>query len=237
MKEYKIYPMNCGLTIRDTSQTAYGLNPGTPYNLPIIAYYITDGVDKIIVDTGGTPADGVSHMYYTQAEDETLEKQLQILGVDPAEVRTVILTHLHWDHCANNHLFPNAVFYAQREELRYAAAPIDWHRRYYDPHILFRTTYEILDGDTEIMDGIRVILTPGHSPGSQSVLVNTSAGIYAIPGDLVTIMEAWEARPMIPNGLHVDLISHTESLKKLHKACDFILPSHDPKTLAKKCYP
>ncbi len=237
MKEYVIYPMNCGLTIRDTSQTAYNLNPGVPYHLPIISYYVTDGERKIIVDTGGTPADGKHHMYYTQAEHETLARQLDLLHIRPDEVDTVILTHLHWDHCANNHLFPNAKFYVQREELRYAAAPIDMHRCYYDPHILFQTSYEILDGDTDIMDGIRVITTPGHSPGSQAVLVRTSAGIYAIPGDLVTILEAWEARPMIPNGLHVDLVSFESSLKKLRSACDHILPSHDPKTLSQKMYP
>jgi glyoxylase-like metal-dependent hydrolase (beta-lactamase superfamily II) len=237
MNEYTIQPLNCGLTIRDTSQTAYQLNPGVPYNLPVISYYVTDGREKIIVDTGGTPADGRSHMYYAQAEDETLEKQLGKIGVDPKDVQTVIFTHLHWDHCANNHLFPNAKFYAQREELRYAAAPIEWHRKYYDPHILFQTKYEFLDKDCEILEGINVLFTPGHSPGSQSVLVNTKDGIYAIPGDLVTIMEQWEANPKIPNGLHVDLVSFSESLDRLSRVCDHILPSHDPRTLAKEIYP
>src|SRR3972149_878825 len=49
------------------------------------------------------------------------------LGIRPEDIDIVINTHLHWDHCYNNHLFPRATIYAQRAELQYAIAPLPLH--------------------------------------------------------------------------------------------------------------
>lgn len=237
MKYYTIYPLNLGMTIRDKSGAAYQKSPGTPCNLPIIAFYVTDGTEKILVDTGGDPADGTKHMPYTQDPEEFIDKALEKIGVKSEEITKVILTHLHWDHASNNTLFPNAVFYVQKKELQYAVAPLEIHKKYYDLPLIFQTEYVVLDGDAQIMDGISVVLTPGHSPGSQTVLVNTHNGLFALTGDLVTIYECWESTPKIANGLHTNLVEYYESFNKLEKLCDHILPGHDIKIFEKKMYP
>lgn len=226
MPDYKIYPIQLGRTVR----------PG-PGETPILAFYVTDGEHKIVVDTGGTPADGKSHMPYYQEADETLDQKLQALGVDPADVDMVILTHLHWDHVSNNHLFPNAKFYAQRRELHYAAAPIPLHAPGYNQALIFQTKYEVLDGDEEILPGLSVLLVPSHSDGSQCVIVETTAGRYAITGDFITQYSQWESNPRVCGGIHTSLIDYFASFKKLEKACDYILPGHDYKVLDQKVYP
>ena len=61
---------------------------------------------------------------FERQESEEPLLQLNGAGVDPADIRDVIFTHLHWDHCSNVNLFPNARFTVQDEELRYAVSPI-----------------------------------------------------------------------------------------------------------------
>lgn len=112
MANYKIYPLNLGKLIRNNAET------------PIVAFYLTDGVNKVIVDTGGVPADGKKFMPYFQEPGQRIEEALANLGVDPAEINIVINTHFHWDHMSNNHLFVNARHYVQRAEYQYALAPI-----------------------------------------------------------------------------------------------------------------
>lgn len=238
MSNYKIYPMNFGRTIRDKSSgPTYGKGYGILLDTPITGWYITDGIRQIIVDTGGIPADGVSKMPYYQEGDHNVAGQLRKLDINPKKIDTVILTHLHWDHAGNNHMFPNAKFYVQKAELQYAVAPIPIHVNHFDCKTIFETKYEVLNGDEQIMSGISVLLTPGHTPGSQCVLVNTSEGVYAITGDFVANYECWDAVPRIAGGVHVDLVSYYESFKKLEKVCDFILPGHEYKVFNHECYP
>ena len=225
MASFKIYPISLGRTVRAGLET------------PILSYYVTDGTNRIVVDTGGIPADGVCHMPYYQEADETLDQKLLSMGVSLDSVNMVILTHLHWDHMSNNHLFPNAKFYVQKAELQYAVAPIPIHIPAYDLQLIFKTKYEILDGDEEIIPGLSVLLVPGHSPGSHCVIVDTEAGKYAIAGDFINQYECWESNPRICGNVHTDLVAYYESFKKLEKACDFILPGHDYKVLEHKVYP
>ena len=237
MPHYKIYPMKLGTSVRDSSAVAYQQNPGALREQPIISYYVTDGVRKIVVDTGGDPANGLNHAPYSQEPDDFLPQRLAALGVSCGEIDTVILTHLHWDHCYNNSLFEKAAFYVQKEELRYAATPLAIQKKLYMQPVVFQTDYVILDGEAEILPGIRVIPTPGHSPGSQSVLIDTEKGVCALTGDLVPVYECWQARPRIVNGLHTDMVAYYDSFEKLEKVCDFILPGHDPKVFDQVCYP
>src|SRR5690348_7868579 len=99
----------------------------------------------------------------------------------PREVACVINTHLHFDHCGGNRLFPGTPIYVQRLE-REAARSED----YTIPEwVDFEgATYVELDGDHAVLPGLRVVPTPGHSPGHQSVLVETDDGLAVVAGDV-----------------------------------------------------
>ena len=110
-----------------------------------------------------------------------MESQLARFSTVPEEIRLVVNTHLHIDHCGGNCFLPNARFLAQKSELEYALDSLAVHRPAYDVDLSLMGL-ELLEGDTEITEGVRTIVTPGHSPGSQTVLVDTSKGLYVIAG-------------------------------------------------------
>ena len=233
---YKIYPLDCGSMVRERSILLFQKDPGTKMDVTTLCFYITDGKQKILVETAGEPADGTNHAPYSQRPDQFLDKQLLKIGVDPKDIEMVIFTHLHWDHASNNHLFPNAKFYVQKTELQYAACPLEIQRHYYNIPLIFQTSYEALEGDEELLEGILAITTPGHTPGSQTILVQGENKIYALLGDLVSAVEAWTATPRIINGIHTDVEACLTSMKKVAKYSNEVLPTHDVRVLGQNVY-
>jgi glyoxylase-like metal-dependent hydrolase (beta-lactamase superfamily II) len=104
-------------------------------------------------------------------------------------------------------------------------------------------TFEYLDGDAEIVPGVKAILTPGHSPGSQALLVDTAKGLYVIAGDTITHFENMDVPAgdsFWPNAIYTDLSEYYGSLDRLRDLRDhggFILPGHDMLVLEKSIYP
>ena len=99
----------------------------------------------------------------------------------PRDVLCVINTHLHFDHCGGNRLFAGTPIHVQRAEREAARA-----EGYTIPEwVEFDgATYVEHDGEAEILPGVRVLPTPGHTPGHQSVLVDTDDGLVVLAGDV-----------------------------------------------------
>ncbi len=237
MSKYKIYPLHLGTITRDNTNMMYMVDPGRKIHIPLIAWLLHDGDKYILVDTGGTPCDGVHYMPYVQEADQNLPAQLKKHGVNPDEIETVVMTHLHWDHAGGNMYFPNAKFYVQRRELEYAVAPLAIQKNAYNYELVFKTRYEVIDGECCITDGISVIPTPGHSPGSQSVIVDTEDGKYIIVGDLICLYDCMERSPMVINGLHTNLFEYYDSMERVAGFGRRLLPGHEPKIFDHEVYP
>ena len=90
------------------------------------------------------------------------------LDMSPADIELVINTHLHFDHCGQNAVFSHAPFFIQRAELSRAQREAPELRDWID---FAGARFELLDGDAEVLPGLRVIATPGHTEGHQCVLV------------------------------------------------------------------
>src|SRR3989441_2282324 len=131
----------------------------------------------ILVDTGvGWPDDMLKDwkIVNRHAADAMAEHDLS-----PADVRIVINTHLHFDHCGQNAVFKQAPFYIQRPELERArkdGETVEW----FD---FAGARFELLDGDAQIADGVRVVATPGHTIGHQSVFVDAGGAADVMIGD------------------------------------------------------
>ena len=99
----------------------------------------------------------------------------------PRDVVCVINTHLHFDHCGGNRLFAGTPIHVQRREREDARGPDytvpEWVE--FDG-----ATYVEHDGEAEIAPGVRVVPTPGHTRGHQSVLVDTDDGLVVCAGDV-----------------------------------------------------
>jgi glyoxylase-like metal-dependent hydrolase (beta-lactamase superfamily II) len=141
-----------------------------------------------------------------------LEDSLLDIGYQPAEVRWVINTHLHFDHAGGNTKsagaqngrsqakpgslaapevslsFPNATYVVQRKELEFASHTNERTRASYLPHnwelVTAQGKWRLLDGDTEVLPGISVRMTPGHVPFHQSVLVHDRGETAVFLGDI-----------------------------------------------------
>ena len=128
-----------------------------------------------------------------------LEDGLAALGVRPEDVGIVIDTHLHFDHAGGNTYveaggepratFPNARYVVQRGEYIYATHTNERTAGSYFPHnfgpIAAADRFDFVDGEREIVYGIRVIPTPGHTPFHQSVLIESGGEAAFYPADLV----------------------------------------------------
>ena len=237
MDTYYICPLRLGTIKRKKGNMSYASDITDILDFPLIAYYLESGRHKILVDTGGTPPDGKRWQPYSRLEEEATDKALSAIGVDPEDIDIVILTHLHWDHASNNHLFPKARFIVQKKEYNYLTVFEPSVKNGFDTELVMRTEYELVDGDCEIVEGISVVLTPGHSTGMQCVVVNTAAGKYVIGADLITLFENWEAVPHIPNGVFYDLDLMIDSMKKIDLIHGTVLPGHDERVFEHKVYP
>lgn len=250
MEIYKIYPLHLGDAEIDKSSFTYRRDSGVSLSFPYVSYLIANENIKILVDTGpGSEEWNAKHHYpIRKSKDQEICAALEKAGVLPEEINIVILTHLHWDHCSNNHEFPKARFYLQKAELAFAWKPLPIYMNSYEhlgngiqpcwyPYI---NQYETISGDYVLRDGIQILSLPGHSPGSQGVLVNTTGGKYLIAGDCVPLYECWEKGSYgypLPGGIFTNLFETYESYEKIACTSNYILPGHDYRVFDYKVYP
>ena len=245
---YTITPVSVGMLTIDHASLVWGQQYGLEVQVPVMMFYVQGGGRHILVDTGCSEPESAARYHYpfVRQPEEDPARALNAAGVSPLEIDTVVATHLHWDHCYNHELFPNARFLVQRKELQFAAAPYPIFANAYEAPITgmtpayARTKFEVLDGDLDLADGLKVVSAPGHTPGMQCLLVNTAAGAYYIAGDNVALYENLDGnrfgRP-IPGVNFVDLGEYYASLRAMLRLADHILPGHEPKVLDKRLYP
>jgi len=108
-----------------------------------------------------------------------IEDELAHRDMHAADVVAIATSHLHFDHCGQNARFAGVPIYVQRRE-REAARAIGYS---VPEWIEFPgARYELVDGEAEPLGGIRLVATPGHTPGHQSALVKTPDAIVALAG-------------------------------------------------------
>ena len=156
-----------------------------------------------------------------------LLERLRAAGLAPEDVERVVLTHAHWDHCQNVDCFPNAEVLLHQDELEYTAAPnpLDWATPAWTVDVLRRSRImAVRDGD-ELESGVRVLATPGHSPGSMSLLVQTPEGMIGLVGDALPSRAA--AGMLAPRLIFWDEEAARRSARRIVDACRTIYPGHD----------
>lgn len=142
---------------------------------PVYAYAVSHPDGLVLVDTGMID----SHPEIEGDYRPTLHP-LTEHGLPLDEVVAVVNTHLHFDHCGGNRLFPGTPIYVQRAEKEAARGPDYTIPEWVD---FPGARYELLDGEAEVVPGISVLPTPGHTSGHQSVVVATAEGPVVLAGD------------------------------------------------------
>lgn len=221
---------------------------GETLDIPLIMFVIQGGETPVVVDTGADLSRAWDHhrIRMEQSPEERPDAAVRALGIDPDEVGLVVNTHLHWDHCSNNHLFPNARIAVQQREIAFARNPVVWHRRQFEDLLGVTASWlraeeriDPIDGDTELAPGLSVVSLPGHTPGSQGVVVEAETNRYLIAGDCVDLYENWEGDAeavRIPSGFFTDLVAYEQSLRRIERLDCEVIPSHDPLVVERRVF-
>lgn len=206
--------------------------------VPCMAWYLTDGIHHILFDTGfGDPGGPASQQTaFCVQRDESLDSLMVKEACPVDSVDLVVLSHLHWDHCADLDLFPSADLVVQAEELRFALnAPVILAEAFDSP-VIGRTPswlerrLTLLHGDEEILPGLRAVSTPGHTVGHQSLIVHCSDGEIGLAADLFPLQANIDGDGkghFLPNAC-LNVLDWLSSAERFASQCDRIVPSHDP---------
>jgi N-acyl homoserine lactone hydrolase len=149
--------------------------------MPVYVHVIDHPDGRVLVDTGMTRL----HPAVADMDPRLVPLSPQARG-HLADVDVVVNTHLHFDHCGGNHLFAGTPIYVQRRELDDAHQLED----YTIPEWVDApgVEYVAVDGELEVLPGLRLVPTPGHTDGSQVVVVGTSGRPVVVCGDTAVFL-------------------------------------------------
>ncbi|HUC58719.1 MAG TPA: N-acyl homoserine lactonase family protein [Streptosporangiaceae bacterium] len=180
---------------------------------PVHGFVVSHPGGAVLVDTGvGGPPDVLSDW---RVVNRTVAEALADYDMIPDDIDLVINTHLHFDHCGQNSVFSHAACWVQRTELARCQAE---EPELYDWFDFMNGRFELLDGDTEVVPGLSVITTPGHTSGHQSVVVSTGEGrAEVLIGDAAYTSVQYEG-PVgseLPPGQAADKVAWRGSLSRV----------------------
>jgi len=216
--------------------------------IDIVNYiWFLEGPKQNIIVDAGIPPERLIKRGYDVESIQTVEEGLKELGLGVEDIDMVIVTHSDHDHIALAHKFRKARFLIQKAELNFAR----------NPHPLFKAlrpkdqtelmdglSFEVVEGDIKVDDNIELLLTPGHTPGGQSVAVKTKKGRAIITG-WCCIQENFDPPPevrdkglsFIPPGMHTDLLEAYESVAMVKRLADLVIPIHELGFIDKRTIP
>jgi glyoxylase-like metal-dependent hydrolase (beta-lactamase superfamily II) len=218
---------------------------GDPHDGPMPMDYfvwaVKSGDRTFVIDTGFNEAMARKRgRNFLQCPGEGLRK----LGVEPASVTDVVITHLHYDHCGNYDLFPAAKYHIQDREMMFATGRYMTHAHMRLPfeaddvvaivRKLFQDRLVFHDGDEELAPGLSVHHVGGHSMGLQMVRVRTRRGFVVLASDATHYyanIERGIPYPIVFNA--GDVLNGYSRAYQLADSREHVIPGHDPLVLQK----
>ena len=242
-----IHPLIPARLSAEAGRLTYLRNYGKRIWIPAPFYVIKGGDEPILVDTSGSGSEMAAMRTEPVESIMEFEEALERVQLKVDDIRLVLHTHLMYDHCANSSRLKKARFVVQKKELDFALHPHPMFAGVYRRDLFENLPFEIIEGDVEIRPGIKLLFTPGHTPGNQSVAVSTSAGLAVITGFCCLLESfvpqkspAWvteQAPAVVPPGIHTDMLQAYDSMIRVKEVADIIIPFHDPVMAAKQRIP
>lgn len=201
-----------------------------------------EGKAPVLVDIGFPQDSGAAHGV---TDFLAAEVMLSKIGVQPGEIRTAIVSHLHWDHFNQPSRFPNATFWIQDDDIRYftqtgAGDPAARHASDVESlHMLPALVRDgrvraLAGGETPVIPGVRTIHVGGHTPGLQITVCERSEGPVVIACDASHFYGNLERRT--PSNLYYRYDQFQDGLRAIERAKGAggaWFPGHDPAMLAR----
>jgi N-acyl homoserine lactone hydrolase len=214
----RLYILNCGDGVAgDISRWSPGVDVGKSMEMTENCYLIHHAQGWLLWDTGipdsiasmpnglAPPDPRAIHWHVTK----TLDSQLEMLGVKPADIKFVAISHSHPDHIGNISMFPQSTVLVQKAEY-------DWPAPFGQKLRAVASEVKTLEGDYDVFgDGsVTLLATPGHTPGHQSLLVKLpKTGAIVLSGDAVHFQSNWDNR-RVPS-INVDKDKTVASMQRI----------------------
>jgi glyoxylase-like metal-dependent hydrolase (beta-lactamase superfamily II) len=198
---------------------------GKKYRSALKPMLVQTARQNILIDTGFSKVPPEYEKFARKEPGPGLVEQLGKLGLEPRDIHVIVNTHLHYDHAGNNNLFPDAVAVVQRTEIEYAKDPHRFQKGGYIPELYAKTPLEAIEGEKEITPGVRLVPTPGHTPGHQSVVVEWRSQRFVYTGDICPLRENYERRNVV--GILYNPVDALASIDKLRALGGTPVFSHD----------
>lgn len=235
-----------GRTSHEAAPYGYGADVRRPDGtrvegvvVPVPVWYVRGSEGGILIDAGLGDPERVAPVLAAygnsgicrRSPGQRLEEALAGIGVRAADIKTVVLTHLHFDHIGDIDALPNARIIVQREELEVGLEPevymagSGYYAELSAPLRRAQSRFEVIDGDCMLDRDVQLLKIGGHSPGCMAVVVATAIGSVAIASDLVHNYRNLELD--WPTGFFWCLGDLLAGVGRLRSVADVILPNHD----------
>ena len=238
MSDFEVYAIKYAHHARLARENFIGADPHDATQMPLdyFVWLIRGPGGTFVFDTGFDAT-------RAQQRGRTLIRSpgegLRALGVDPATVTDVVLSHMHYDHAGNDGLFPAATFHVQDREMAFCTGRCMCHPHLRMPfavddvtamvHRTYAGRTRFHDGTAELADGLTLHLVGGHSLGLQVMRVRTRRGWVVLASDATHFyanMESGRPFPIVADMPAV--LDGYDTLRRLASSPAHIIPGHDP---------
>ena len=220
----KIYLLDNGSIVIDHAQLMWNIGGGTPVRIPSYGLLIEHDDGLFLFDTGFDLDHTNAVLPFElpeQTPEQTIPTQLAHCGYKPSDVKTLVNSHLHFDHVGGNKHVPDATVVVHEQELEQARNCQPCERFGYSDRSWDHegATFRTISGDVELARGLQLFETPGHTIGHYSLLVTPDSGrpmVFAF--DVVYTAEALEKG--VQPGFHYDPVAGVRSIERVKQMAE-----------------
>jgi len=242
MAIHALYVLHNADTHVDQSLFLAGRGMGKKIYAPVVVYFIKADEGNILFDAGCDPdiiedaqkawGNAAEYLSISMRPEWDIRQYLRALDLTPQDVHYLVLSHLHIDHAGALRYFPQSRILVQKDEYRFATHPPAWAAANYRkadfdcPDL----KWQLIDGDYRLFKGATVILSQGHSPGTQALAIDLpKTGTVILAGDSIPLQRNVE-KGILP-GIVWDSNLAMKSIQRLKVIAEerggTIIPGHD----------
>jgi glyoxylase-like metal-dependent hydrolase (beta-lactamase superfamily II) len=233
---YEVFALKYGERDTTKCQFFYRESSHDKLTLDYFVWLILGGPQPLLVDTGFRDDDARARGIRNYVSPAAMVERA---GVKPGDIPISLITHLHYDHWAGHRLFPRAEYWIQRDEVAFWTGPFGAapaFRQSANVEALsglvtlnYASRLRIVEGDCQVLPGLRLHRLGGHTAGLQIVTVETARGTAVLTSDASHFYRNVETRQPVQIVTNLpEMLAGFETIHSLAGAAGLVVAGHDP---------